>query len=122
MTEGYKSVIDITSIRLNIMDQSTNELRTLVDDARKVMLKTRGSGGYPEITAAVKQVQAQFEQMVTSLNNQHEGLFLYSGRTRDVRPVVDANTLMWGDGNQCRPAPGHDERRQADLGVTVWAA
>lgn len=118
VTEGYKSVIDITSIRLNIMDQSSNELRTLVDDARKVMLKTRGSGGYPEITAAVKQVQAQFEQMVTSLNNQHEGLFLYSGRTRDVRPVVDANTLMWGDGTNAGLRQVIDERRQADLGAT----
>ena len=118
VADGYKSVIDVTAIRLNIMDQSTNELRTLVDNARKVMLETRGTGGYPEITAAVKQVQAQFEQMVTSLNNQHEGLFLYSGRTRDVRPVVDANTMMWGDGTNAGLRQVIDERRQADLGAT----
>ncbi|WP_284180238.1 flagellin [Rhabdaerophilum sp. SD176] len=118
VTEGYTSVIDITSIRLKIMDQSTNELRTLVDKARSVMLETRGTGGYPEITAGVKQVQAQFEQIVTSLNNQHEGLYLYSGRTRDVRPVVDANTIMWGDGTNAGLRQVIDERRQADLGVT----
>ncbi|MCZ8259990.1 MAG: flagellin [Beijerinckiaceae bacterium] len=118
ITDGYSSVIDITSIRLKIMDQSTNELRTLVEKARGVMLETRGTGGYPEITAAVKQVQAQFEQMVTSLNNQHEGLYLYSGRTRDVRPVVDPNTIMWGDGTNAGLRQVIDERRQADLGVT----
>jgi flagellar hook-associated protein 3 FlgL len=118
VTEGYESVIDLTSIRLKIMDQSTNELRTLVDGARNSMLRTRGTGGFPEITAAVKQVQAQFEQMVTSLNAQHEGLFLYSGRTRDVRPVVDANTMMWGDGTNAGLRQVVDERRQADLGVT----
>jgi flagellin-like hook-associated protein FlgL len=118
VTDGFKSVVDLTAIRLNIMDQSTNEMRQTVTSARTAMLQTRGTGGYPEITAAVKQVQAQFEQMITSLNAQHEGLYLYSGRTRDVKPVVDANTLMWGDGTNAGLRQVIDERRQADLGVT----
>jgi flagellar hook-associated protein 3 FlgL len=115
--EGYTSVSDITSIRLSVMDQSTNELRTTVESARSVMLKTRGTSGYPEITAAKQQVQAQFEQMVTSLNAQHEGLYLYSGRTRDTRPVVDANTMIWGDGTRAGLRQVIDERRQADAGT-----
>jgi flagellin-like hook-associated protein FlgL len=118
VNEGYSSVLEMTDIRLKIMDQSTNELRTLVDGARASMLQTRGTGGFPEITASVKQVQAQFEQMVTSLNAQHEGLFLYSGRTRDTRPVADANSIMWGDGTNAGLRQVIDERRQADLGVT----
>ena len=118
IVEGYSNVIDITDIRLQVMTQSTNELQTLTEKARSVMLQTRGTSGYPEITSAVKQVQAQFEQMVTSLNNQHEGLYLYSGRTRDVKPVVDANTMMLGDGTNAGLRQVIDERRQADLGVT----
>jgi flagellar hook-associated protein 3 FlgL len=118
IADGYSSVIDLTSIRLKVMDQSTNELRTLVETARSVMLQTRGTGGYPEMTAAVKQVQAQFEQMVSSLNSQNDGLYLYSGRTRDVKPVADANTLMWGDGTNAGLRQVIDERRQADLGTT----
>lgn len=117
IADGYNSVIDLTTIRLKVMDQSTNELRTLVEKARSVMLNTRGTGGYPEITSAVKQVQAQFEQVISSLNNQHEGLYLYSGRTRDVKPVVDANTLMWGDGTNAGLRQVVDERRQADVGT-----
>ena len=117
IAEGYNSVIDLTTIRLKVMDQSTNELRTLVEKARSVMLNTRGTGGYPEITAGVKQVQAQFEQVISSLNNQHEGLYLYSGRTRDVKPVVDANTMMWGDGTNAGLRQVVDERRQADAGT-----
>lgn len=118
VVSGYSAVIDITDVRLQVMTQSTNELRTLTEKARSVMLQTRGTSGYPEITSAVKQIQAQFEQMVTSLNNQHEGLYLYSGRTRDVKPVVDANTLMLGDGTNAGLRQVVDERRQADLGVT----
>jgi flagellar hook-associated protein 3 FlgL len=117
IADGYSSVIDLTAIRLKIMDRSTNELRTLTETARSVMLQTRGTSGYPEITAAVKQVQAQFEQMISSLNAQHEGLYLYSGRTRDVKPVVDANTLMLGDGTNAGLRQVIDERRQADLGA-----
>lgn len=118
VADGFKSVVDLTAIRLSVFDQSTKELNKEVTDARAAMLSTRGTGGYPEITAAVKQVQAQFEQMITSLNAQHEGLYLYSGRTRDVKPVVDANTLMWGDGTNAGLRQVIDERRQADLGVT----
>lgn len=117
IADGYTSVIDLTTIRLKVMDQSTNELRTLVEKARSVMLNTRGTGGYPEITASVKQVQAQFEQVISSLNNQHEGLYLYSGRMRDVKPVVDANTLMLGDGTNAGLRQVVDERRQADFGT-----
>lgn len=117
IAEGYNSVIDLTTIRLKVMDQSTNELRTLVEKARSVMLNTRGTGGYPEITASVRQVQAQFEQVISSLNNQHEGLYLYSGRMRDVKPVVDANTLMLGDGTNAGLRQVVDERRLADVGT-----
>lgn len=114
--EGFTQVIDITNVRLQVMTRSTNELRTLAETARSVMLRTRGTGGYPEITSAVKQVQAQFEQIVSSLNAQHEGLYLYSGRSREVQPVVDHNTMIWGDGTNAGLRQVVDERRQADLG------
>lgn len=117
ITEGYQSVAGITDVRLQLMTQQTKELRTVVETARGVMLRTRGSGGYPEITSAKQQVQASFEQMITSLNAQHEGLYLFSGRNRDVRPVVDANTLMFGDGTNAGLRQVIDERRQADLGT-----
>lgn len=117
IADGFNSVVDITDIRLQIMTSSTNELRTLAEKARSVMLQTRGTGGYPEITSAVKQVQAQFEQTVASLNAQHEGLYLYSGRARDVRPVVDANTMIFGDGTNAGLRQVIDERRLADVGT-----
>lgn len=117
-TDGFTSVVKLTNIRLNVFDQNTNELRETLGAARSAILGTRGTGGYPEITAAVSQVRAQFDQVITTLNAQHEGLFLYSGRTRDVRPVVDANTLLFGDGANAGLRQVVDERRQADLGVT----
>ncbi|MCA0399610.1 MAG: hypothetical protein LCH38_02210 [Proteobacteria bacterium] len=117
IANGFTDVIDVTTIRLQVMTRSTNEMRTLAEKARSVMLGTRGTGGYPEITSAVKQVQAQFEQIVSSLNDQHEGLYLYSGRARDVRPVVDANTMIWGDGTNAGLRQVVDERRQADIGT-----
>jgi flagellin-like hook-associated protein FlgL len=118
IAEGFKSVVELTDIRLQIMTQRTNELRQITETARSVMLRTRGTGGFPEITSAKQQVQASFEQMITSLNAQHEGLYLFSGRSRDMRPVVDANTLMNGDGTNAGLRQVIDERRQADIGVT----
>jgi flagellar hook-associated protein 3 FlgL len=115
--EGYKNVADLTAIRMSVMDQSTNELRATAESARKVMISGRGTSSWSDITAAKQQVQAQFEQMITTLNGQHEGLYLYSGRSRDVRPVVDGNTLINGDGTNAGLRQVVDERRQADLGT-----
>lgn len=117
VSQGYAEVSDITVTRLKLMTSSTDELKTLAAGARSVMLKTRGTGGYPEITSAKQQVQAQFEQMISSLNTQDAGLYVYSGRSRDVRPVVDANTMMFGDGTNAGLRQVIDERRQADLGT-----
>lgn len=118
IAENFKSVTELTDIRLQVMDRRTNELRQITETARSVMLRTRGTGGFPEITSAKQQVQASFEQMITSLNAQHEGLYLFSGRSRDVRPVVDANTLMNGDGTNAGLKTVISERIQADTGVT----
>lgn len=118
VAEGFKSIIELTDIRLQVMTQRTTEISTTIETARSVMLRQRGTGGYPELTAAKQQVQASFDQLVQSFNAQHEGLFLFSGRSRDTRPVVDSNTLMFGDGTNAGLRQVIDERRQADLGVT----
>ncbi|CAN1545461.1 FlgL Flagellin and related hook-associated proteins [Rhabdaerophilaceae bacterium] len=118
VAEGYKSIVELTDIRLQVMTKRTDELSKTIDGARSTLLRTRGSGGYPELTSAKQQVQAAFEQVVTTLNAQHEGLFLFSGRSRDTRPVADANTLMFGDGSNAGLRQVIDERRQADEGTT----
>jgi flagellar hook-associated protein 3 FlgL len=115
--DGYKNVSDLTAIRMSVMDQSTNELRSTVESARKVMISGRGTSSWSDITAAKQQVQAQFEQMISTLNGQHEGLYIYSGRSRDVKPVVDGNTLINGDGTNAGLRQVVDERRQADIGT-----
>jgi flagellin-like hook-associated protein FlgL len=118
VSEGYKSLVELTDVRLQVMTKRTEEISKTIEGARSVMLRQRGTGGYTELTAAKQQIQASFEQVITSLNAQHEGLYLFSGRSRDTRPVVDANTLMWGDGTNAGLRQVIDERRQADLGAT----
>jgi flagellin-like hook-associated protein FlgL len=118
VSEGYKGLVELTDVRLQVITKRTEEISKTIEGARSVMLRQRGTGGYTELTAAKQQIQASFEQVITSLNAQHEGLYLFSGRSRDTRPVVDANTLMWGDGTNAGLRQVIDERRQADLGVT----
>lgn len=115
---SFKSVVELTDIRLQVMTKRTEEVSKSVDSARAVLLRQRGTGSYADLTAAKQQVQASFEQMITTFNAQHEGLFLFSGRSRDTRPVVDANTMMFGDGTNAGLRQVIDERRQADLGTT----
>lgn len=118
VADGYKSIVELTDIRLQVMTKRTEEISKTIEGARSVMLRQRGTGGYPELTAAKQQVQASFDQIITTLNAQHEGLFLFSGRSRDTRPVVDGNTMMFGDGTNAGLRQVIDERRQADLGTT----
>lgn len=118
VANGYKSIVELTDIRLQVMTKRTDEASKSIDTARSVMLRNRGTGSYADLTAAKQQVQASFEQLITTLNAQHEGLFLFSGRSRDTRPVVDANTMMFGDGTNAGLRQVIDERRLADLGTT----
>lgn len=117
VNDGYTSVADLANVRLKLLIQGTNELRTTTEQARSVLLQTRGTGGFPQITSAKQQVQASFEQLITSLNSQNEGLYQFAGRNPDTRPVVDANTLLFGDGVNAGLRQVIDERRQADLGA-----
>lgn len=118
VADSFKGVVELTDIRLQVMTKRTEEVSKSVDSARAVLLRQRGTGSYADLTAAKQQVQASFEQMITTFNAQHEGLFLFSGRSRDTRPVVDANTMMFGDGTNAGLRQVIDERRQADLGAT----
>lgn len=115
--EGFSATSTLTSARLSVIDQSTNEFRATAESARAVMIKGVGTSGWSDITAAKAQIQAQFEQMISTLNGEDNGLFIYSGRSRDVRPVVDANTLINGDGVNAGLRQVVDERRLADLGT-----
>ncbi|MGL5448366.1 MAG: hypothetical protein ACRDBL_13755 [Rhabdaerophilum sp.] len=118
VADGYKSIIELTDIRLQVMTTRTDEFSKSVDSARAAMLRNRGTGSYADLTAAKQQVQASFDQMITTLNAQHEGLFLFSGRSRDTRPVVDSTTLISGDGTRAGLREVINDRRQADLGAT----
>lgn len=78
VADSFKGVVELTDIRLQVMTKRTEEVSKSVDSARAVLLRQRGTGSYADLTAAKQQVQASFEQMITTFNAQHEGLFLFS--------------------------------------------
>jgi flagellar hook-associated protein 3 FlgL len=117
-TEGYKNLADIVNVRVSILSQRTSELGKLTETVRTTLLKTRGIGSYTDLSAAKQNVQANFEQFVASLNAQSEGSYLFSGRSRDVKPVLDPAVILNGDGTNAGLKQVIDERRQADAGAT----
>jgi flagellar hook-associated protein 3 FlgL len=117
-TEGYQNLADIVNVRVSILSQRTSELGKLTETVRTTLLKTRGIGSYTDLNAAKQNVQANFEQFVASLNAQSEGSYLFSGRSRDVKPVLDPAVILNGDGTNAGLKQVIDERRQADLGTT----
>lgn len=117
-TEGYKNLSDIVNVRVSLLSQRTTELGRVTESVRTTLLKTRGVGNFNDLTAAKQSVQLSFEQFVSSLNAQSEGSYLFSGRTRDVKPVLDPAVILNGDGTNAGLKQVIDERRQADLGVT----
>lgn len=117
VTQGYQQVVDLTTIRLKMMDQSTSELNSIASTARTTLLKSRGTNNDADMATAKQQVQSAFDQMISTLNRQVAGLYLYSGRTRDVKPVLDSTTIINGDGVNAGLRQVVDERRQADFGT-----
>lgn len=116
--EGYQNLADIVNVRVSLLSQRTAELGKMTEAVRTTLLKTRGIGNYADLTAAKQNVQAHFEQFVASLNAQSEGSYLFSGRSRDVKPVLDPAVILNGDGTNAGLKQVIDERRQADFGTT----
>lgn len=111
--ESIKSV----NLRLNVLDQTISRLDTIEADMRAVTLS--GSGGQSSLNfdTAPATAAAAFDEVLTLLNIDVAGRYMFGGKETDQRPIEDGFTIVNGLGNRAGFLDVMDERRRADLGA-----
>ncbi len=115
--DGFQDSIKSVDLRLNVLDQTISRLDKVEADMRAVTLS--GSGGQSSLNfdTAPATAAAAFDEVLTLLNVDVAGRYMFGGKQTETRPVEDGFTILNGLGNRAGFLTVVDERRRADLGT-----
>ena len=83
--------------RLDLQDTHMEEMASVVDDLKQSVLDAVSNGG---ATALMSEVEGSVSRMVSILNTQVDGKYIYGGTRQDVPPVtVDSLNALLGLGS-----------------------
>jgi len=116
--DGYTNVIDQALTRIKIATAVTTQLSTIGSDVKQTLIQAAPSPSDSTIANTQTLLRGKFDEALNLFNESADGLFLFSGSTRDVKPVASAEEIINGNAGQAGLKQLITERRQADLGVT----
>ena len=117
ISQAFQSTADQTASRLKLADSSLDQLNKSANTFSSSLL----TGSYQTDAAGKIVTQGtasyNFQQAVELLNTDYAGRYLFSGRSSDVQPITDADTILNGDSSHDGLKAIVAERNQADLGI-----
>lgn len=116
--ESYQNNIKTVNLRLNVLDQTVGRLDTIESDARAATMA--GSGGQASLNFQTTPTlaSARFDEVMTLMNVDIAGRYLFGGAKTENKPVEDAYYALNGRGSQAGYRQVAGERKQADLGTS----
>jgi flagellar hook-associated protein 3 FlgL len=115
--QARRDAIQQTQGRLALMDRVLGQIGRIADEARSNAVIPQFN---PDATGRTSQqtlARQRFEEVVSLLNTEVNGRSLFSGRASDRQPVIDAKTILDGDGaGRAGVRQMIAERKAADLG------
>ena len=116
--EAFSTNIDTANLRLDYLDNSVTRLNELESDIRGD-LSVSGIGADSISLASVTETSyARLDEVLTILNGDLNGRYMFSGNSTDSKPVVTADVLINGDGTRDGLKQIIAERKLADSGGT----
>ncbi len=120
--EGYQSTIVTSQIRARQLDLNLNQLSKMGDEVRSFTFLPQFNPDSSGKTSIQNYVKDRFSEAIDNLNLQVNGTYLFSGRSTDVRPVLDGATILNGDAaGRAGVTQLITERKAADYGVAASA-
>ncbi|MEQ1771438.1 MAG: hypothetical protein ABL879_16535, partial [Devosia sp.] len=114
--EGYQNNIDMTNVRLGIFDEVLGRLDEIESTARTGMTPGAYGSGDVNFGAAPSLAQQRLDEVLTMLNTDADGRYLFGGSKTDKRPVAGAAALLDGVAGKAGFKQIVSERTAADLG------
>lgn len=113
--DSYDQTADTVNVRINLMSQVLTQVDTIRGEYSTVDASdyTLTSGNK---TTAQSQASTDLQDVISRLNTDVNGRYVFSGRTTDTQPVASADTIMSDDGDKAGLKTVINERKLADLG------
>jgi flagellin-like hook-associated protein FlgL len=114
--DGYKANIDTANLRLSFLDNAMTRFDKVEAEARSSAVQ--GQYGTHGINMATLPglSKARLDEMVTLLNSEIAGRYLFGGNKTDQKPIPDTAVLLNGQGGRDGFETVVSERKAADLG------
>ncbi|WIY51653.1 hypothetical protein O9Z70_09135 [Devosia sp. YIM 151766] len=114
---GYNASIEQVALRLSFYDNALSRMDKIEAEARNSA--QQGQYGTNNINMATisAQSRARLDEMVTMLNADVAGRYLFGGSVTDKAPLPDTDTLLYGAGGRAGYQTVVSERQAADAGT-----
>lgn len=115
--EGFSANIETVKLRLSFLDKTMSRLDAIEGEARNSAVQ--GQYGTNNINMATLPglSKARLDEVVTLLNSDVAGRYLFGGANTDSAPLPDTETLLNGQGGKAGFKTVVSERKAADAGL-----
>lgn len=114
--DSYNSAIQTVGLRLNYLDNSITRLGQIQSDTRQSTATSGTSQDGATMIASQSTAAARLDEVLTLLNGDINGRYMFAGNKTDAPPVVTATQLIEGDGVKAGLRQIITERGLADTG------
>lgn len=114
---GYSASIEQVDLRLSFYDNALTRLDQIEGQARNSAVQGQYGSNNINMATISSLSKARFDEMVTLLNSDVAGRYLFGGAVTDRAPLPTTNELLDGAGGRAGYRTVVTERQAADLGT-----
>lgn len=115
--EGYSGNIDTVNLRLGFLDKAMSRVDKIEGEARNSAIQGQYGTNNINMATLPDLSKARLDEMVTLLNSDIAGRYLFGGSNTDSAPLPTTDVLLDGQAGKVGFKSVVTERRTADLGV-----
>lgn len=115
--DSFQDNAKTVNLRLNVLDTTVKRLDTIEADARAAVMSSAGSSDALVYQSAPALAASRLDEVLTLLNSDVAGRYLFGGSKVETRPVADANSVLDGSVGKAGFRTVMTQRKSADLGT-----
>lgn len=115
---GYNANIDTVALRLSFFDNALTRFDKMEGEARNSTMQGQYGTGNINMATIPDLSKARFDEVVTMLNSDIAGRYLFGGSVTDKAPLPTSNELLNGVGGRAGYQTVVTERKAADAGLS----
>jgi flagellar hook-associated protein 3 FlgL len=115
--EGFSANIDTVNLRLSFLDKTMSRFDQIEGEARNSAVQGQYGTNNINMATLPSLSKARLDELVTLLNSDVAGRYLFGGSNTDSPPLPDTDVLLNGQGGKAGFQAVVSERKTADAGA-----